>query len=182
MLPQPASAQSLYIEAAGEAFSSFDKTLQDNFGTIPMINLGLGIKSKNDAVEINFKFGEPLLYDSYNSVTMTETTAIGELDLRYIRFFGNEDDVRPFAGLQGSLNFRRDSISDSYNGQTATVYDSGLLMGFGGGVFAGIDFPIDKKIALYGEGGLNFATIPLTSGGNFDAGGLYGKIGIEYIF
>jgi hypothetical protein len=180
--PQPAQAQKVYIEAAGEAFNSSDKTFQNNFGTIPMVDLGLGIKSKNDAVEVNFKIGEPLVYDTYNSVTMTETFAIGELDLRYTRFFGNEDNVRPFAGLEGSLNFMRDSINEGYKGQTTTAYDSGLQVGFGGGAFAGIDIPVDKQITFYGEGGLDFATIPFSSGGNFDASGFYGKFGVKYTF
>jgi hypothetical protein len=181
--PQPAQAQKFYIEASGGVFSSFDKHFQDYFGAIPTLDVGLGLKGRNDISEIALKIGAPQMSDTYNSVTMTETFTIGELDLRYMRFFGNEDDIRPFAGLQGSLNFIRDSTDKTYNGQKTNVYDSGLLVGVGGGVFAGVDFPIiDNKTTLYGEAGVNFATVPLPSGSSFNDSGLFAKIGVRRFF
>ena len=82
--PQPVQAQKLYIEAAGEVFSSTDKHFQDYFGTVPMIDIGLGLEGKNYMSEINFKVGGPQMSDTYNITTMTETFGIGELDIKDI--------------------------------------------------------------------------------------------------
>jgi hypothetical protein len=181
--PQAAHAQNkVYIEAGAEMFSSFEKGFQDAYGMVPLFDLGVGYRNGNNATELDFKFNGIQSSDSFNSVTRTENFSFGELDLKYIRFFGNAKDISAFIGAQGSLDFIRDTVDYSTQLQKTTAYDSGVLTGFGGGIFAGVDMPVQNNLSFFGEVGFNYATIAIPSGGNFNAGGLFAKIGSKYSF
>jgi hypothetical protein len=171
--PQKATAGDFYLRASGEVLNSLQQSFKDVYGDVIFLaNIGVGYDSGNVRSELNFKFGEPSESYTNGSDTAEAKFYYGDIDARVMKDFVKDSDFRVYAGLEGAFNFVREEID--VNGQA--VWNSGLLTGWSGGLFAGVDYQVWKNSFIFGEVAANYGAVSLGSG-SFTPGGVSIRLG-----
>lgn len=191
----PTPAQNVFLSASVGGFSGSDNNIQKVYGLMPVFKGGIGIESDGWGTELDLigatQKGTPI--NLYNTAGLSMSSQLTDLEFaaRFSKALGRKgEDIRPYLGIQVSYDSLTETLSATYNGQSASV--SGSASGFGFGVFSGVDFPLSKNLLLYLEGIYNYtqvsAQVTSSSGGtaiarkSVDSGGVSASIGVKYFF